>query len=77
MKLAIIGAILQLTAGPFDYWWHSNFGFDGLLSPSHSILLTGMLMAALGGLFGIYGHYKDNSSSCAVKASLAVSFGYF
>src|SRR5215217_4294729 len=59
MKLAIIGAILQLTAGPFDYWWHSNFGFDGLLSPSHSILVTGMLMASLGGLFGIYGHYKD------------------
>jgi len=77
MKLAIIGAILQLTAGPFDYWWHSNFGFDGLLSPSHSILLTGMLMASLAGLFGIYGHYKDNSSSCAVKASLAVSFGVF
>ncbi|MDQ6724011.1 MAG: hypothetical protein M3Z01_07090, partial [Thermoproteota archaeon] len=61
LKLSIIGAILQLTAGPFDFWWHTKFGFDGLLSPPHSILATGMLMVSLGGLFGIYSHYKTNS----------------
>ncbi len=79
MKLAILGAIFQSIAGPFDYWWHSNFGFDGLLSPSHSVLVTGMLMAALGGLFGIYGYYKNNNhhSSHVVNAYLVISFGIF
>ena len=36
LKISIVGAILQLTAGPFDFWWHNTFGFDGLLSPPHS-----------------------------------------
>lgn len=54
LKLAGIGVILQLTAGLFDFWWHNHFGFDGLLSPPHSILATGMLMASLGALVGLY-----------------------
>ncbi len=77
LKLSIIGAILQLTAGPFDFWWHNKFGFDGLLSPPHSILATGMLMVSLGGLFGIYSHYKTNSYSYVVKMGLVISCGVF
>ncbi len=77
LKISIIGAILQLTAGPFDFWWHTKFGFDGLLSPPHSILATGMLMVALGGLIGIYRHYKTNSFSYAVKIGLVISGGVF
>lgn len=77
LKFSIIGTILQLTAGPFDFWWHTKFGFDGLLSPPHSILATGMLMVALGGLFGIYRHYKINSFSYAVKMGLVISCGVF
>ena len=77
LKIIIIGAILQLTAGPFDFWWHTKFGFDGLLSPPHSILATGMLMVALGGLIGIYRHYKTNSFSYAVKIGLVISGGVF
>jgi hypothetical protein len=76
IKLAVIGALLQLIAGPFDFWWHSKFGFDGLLSPPHSILAIGMIMAALGGLFGIYNNFKQNiSSSFAIKFCLSISFG--
>jgi hypothetical protein len=37
LKLAAMGCILQLSAGPLDFWWHSQFGFDGLLSPPHSV----------------------------------------
>jgi hypothetical protein len=62
IKLAAIGCILQLTAGPFDFLWHSLFGFDGLLSPPHSVLAVGMLATALGALIGIYGHYGSHSS---------------
>jgi hypothetical protein len=82
IKLAAIGCILQLTAGPFDFWWHNQFGFDGLLSPPHSVLATGMLMTALGALIGIYYHYRsqnNNSTSSSIfsKLSLIVAFAVF
>ena len=54
LYLALIGVMLQLSAGPFDFWWHNNFGFDGLLSPPHSILTSGMLLALLGALVGVF-----------------------
>ena len=88
LKLALLGSILQVTAGPFDFWWHTKFGFDGLLSPPHSVLATGMLMAALGGLIGV--HYSlnnnnknNNNSTRSILLSLflllirAVAFGVF
>lgn len=86
LKIAAIGCILQLTAGPFDFLWHSLFGFDGLLSPPHSVLAVGMLTTALGALIGIYGHYCNHSSkinnasslsSLFSKLSLVVGFAVF
>jgi hypothetical protein len=78
LKICIIGAMLQLTAGPFDFWWHNNFGFDGLLSPPHSVLAIGMLLVGLGALTGIYKQCKTNSfSSYAGRICLAISFGVF
>jgi hypothetical protein len=78
LKICIIGAMLQLTAGPFDFWWHNNFGFDGLLSPPHSVLAIGMLLVGLGALTGIYKQCKANSfSSYAGRICLAISFGVF
>ena len=86
LKIAAIGCILQLTAGPFDFLWHSLFGFDGLLSPPHSVLAVGMLTTALGALIGIYGHYSNHSSrinnasslsSLFSKLSLIVGFAVF
>jgi hypothetical protein len=86
LKIAAIGCILQLTAGPFDFLWHSLFGFDGLLSPPHSVLAVGMLTTALGALIGIYGHYSNHGSkinnapslsSLFSKLSLIVGFAVF
>ena len=89
LKLAAIGCILQLTAGPFDFLWHTQFGFDGLLSPPHSVLAAGMLTAALGALMGVYSHFGNNhssssrkinnisSSSLFLKLSLIVGFAVF
>jgi hypothetical protein len=74
IKLAAIGCILQLTAGPFDFLWHSLFGFDGLLSPPHSVLAVGMLTTALGALIGIYGHYRNHSSKINNASSLSLLF---
>src|SRR5919106_1502421 len=82
--LLSVGVSLQLSAGPLDFWWHSQFGFDGLLSPPHSVLAVGMLMAALGALIGIYSHYSylsdkiNNTLSLLFsKLSLIVGFAVF
>src|SRR5919107_2486625 len=54
LKLVFLGAILQITAGPFDFLWHSIFGFDGLLSPPHSVLAIGMFLVSTGGMLDIF-----------------------
>jgi hypothetical protein len=77
LKLAVIGSLFQLTAGPFDFWWHNQFGFDGLLSPPHSVLASGMLMVALGALIGIYTLKRDNNTLFFSKVCLAIAFAVF
>ena len=53
LHFALIGSTLQLFSGGFDLWWHANFGFDGLLSPPHLILVTGMILNPLACLAGL------------------------
>ena len=48
--LILLGAILILAAGPFDFSWHLKFGLDGLLSPPHISLLTGWMLVGIGNL---------------------------
>jgi hypothetical protein len=43
-KLLIIGSILSIISGPSDFIWHETFGVDGFLSPTHLMLITGMLI---------------------------------
>jgi hypothetical protein len=43
-KLLIIGSVLSIVSGPSDYIWHETFGVDGFLSPTHLMLITGMLI---------------------------------
>lgn len=64
-KLLIIGSFLSLIAGPFDYLWHQIFGFDGLLSPTHITLTTGMLINSVAVFIGLYGviNNKNNTIS--------------
>ena len=54
-KLLIIGSFLSLIAGPLDYLWHLSFGLDGLLSPTHMTLATGMLINSVAVFIGLYG----------------------
>ncbi len=48
--LILLGVVLILAAGPFDFSWHLKFGLDGLLSPPHVTLLTGWMLVGLGNL---------------------------
>ncbi|MEK6877683.1 MAG: hypothetical protein AABZ49_03575 [Thermoproteota archaeon] len=49
LKIVLIGAILQITAGYADFISHDIFGIDGVVSISHLVLESGLFLSALGG----------------------------
>jgi hypothetical protein len=63
MKLVTIGVVMLVSAGPFDFAWHSAFGLDGLLSPSHSVLTIGMTVSSIGALLGILLSNNDQNNN--------------
>lgn len=52
-RLGILGIFVLVLAGPADFAWHDAFGLDGLLSPPHQMLLTGMFLTAIGPMIAI------------------------
>ncbi|HEU4443782.1 MAG TPA: hypothetical protein VFR94_03805 [Nitrososphaeraceae archaeon] len=52
-KLLIVGSAVSLIAGPSDFLWHEEFGVDGLLSPPHLALITGMLTNSIAVVVGL------------------------
>lgn len=51
--LSVSGVVLLMVAGPVDFWWHSLYGLDGLLSPPHAVLVSGMITSGIGSMIGI------------------------
>lgn len=49
LKILIIGTSLQVTAGYADLISHNIFGIDGVVSISHLVLESGLLLSAFGG----------------------------
>lgn len=77
MKLLIIGSTISLAAGPSDFLWHETFGVDGLLSPPHLALITGMLINAVAtvvGLARIGVHVTSSSRQRLIKAAMVPAF---
>ena len=77
MKLLIIGSTMSLAAGPSDFLWHETFGIDGLLSPPHLVLITGMLINAVAtvvGLVRIGVHATSSSRQRLIKAAMVPAF---
>lgn len=77
MKLLIIGSTMSLAAGPSDFLWHETFGVDGLLSPPHLALITGMLINAVAtvlGLTRIGAHATSFSRQRLIKAAMVPAF---
>lgn len=56
IKLVMTGVVLLVAAGPVDFAWHSAFGLDGLLSPPHFVLVSGMVASSIGALAGMIHH---------------------
>ena len=52
-KLLIIGSLISIISGPSDFIWHETFGVDGFLSPTHLMLITGMLINTLAVAIGL------------------------
>lgn len=73
LKLIIIGSLFQIVAGPGDYYWHEVFGTDGLLSPTHLTLITGILIQSVGIVIGLVRLIPFNFKS--VKPALILAFG--
>jgi len=48
--IIVIGTIAQLVGGYFDYEFHTQYGIDGLVTPSHMTIETGLLLSSLGGV---------------------------
>jgi hypothetical protein len=76
-KLLIIGSGIALVAGPADFWWHQTFGVDGLLSPTHLTLATGMLINSVAVVLGfarIIVHFSSKSKRLMIKGALIPAF---
>lgn len=65
-KLVVAGVAMLVAAGPADFAWHSAFGLDGLLSPSHSVLAGGMAAASIGAAAGIVKLYRGQKKEVPV-----------
>ena len=77
-KLIIVGAILQIIAGPGDFYWHELFGIDGLMSPTHITLALGVIMVSIGSMIGFARiRNENNEKSKFQKIILPISFGIF
>ncbi|MBI1662353.1 MAG: hypothetical protein IS860_02445 [Nitrosopumilus sp.] len=75
LKLLVIGAVMQLVAGPGDFMWHEAFGIDGLLSPTHITLALGIMVSLSGSVIGFSRMNFHVSENKFLKIILAVSFG--
>ncbi|MDH3677901.1 MAG: hypothetical protein OEQ12_06325 [Nitrosopumilus sp.] len=77
-KLIIIGALMQITAGPGDFYWHELFGIDGLLSPTHLTLAVGIIITTIGSIVGFARVYFEmNRENNFLKMILPIAFGIF
>ncbi len=46
--MILLGAIFQLGGGYADYNFHEVYGIDGLVTPSHMTIETGLLLSTVG-----------------------------
>src|SRR5919198_1130092 len=77
LKLLIIGSAVSIVAGPSDYIWHQIFGVDGLLSPTHLTLVTGMLINSIAvvlGLARIIVHIPTTRERRLIKVAMIPAF---
>ena len=75
LKLILVGSIMQIMAGPGDFFWHEQFGIDGLLSPTHITLALGIMISLIGAIICIGRIYLNLKRDTFLKIILSISFG--
>lgn len=60
ITMLMIGSLMQLCGGYVDYNFHEIYGIDGLVTPSHLIIESGLLLTSIGGFLTIskFGYNK-------------------
>ena len=77
-KLIIAGSIIQIIAGPGDFFWHELFGIDGLLSPTHITLAIGIMTVSIGATIGFTRIYFERKRKGKfIETIIPISFGVF
>lgn len=77
-KIIIIGSMMQIIAGPGDFYWHELFGIDGLLSPTHITLAIGIMIVSVGSIIGMSRiFYETERKDKFLKTILPISHGIF
>ena len=58
--MLMIGSVMQLGGGYVDYNFHEIYGIDGLVTSSHLIIESGLLLTSIGGFLTIskFGYNK-------------------
>ena len=74
LRLLITGTIILISGAPLDFIWHRLFGNDGLLSPPHLVVITGMLVINIGAIIASYWLYGNNTNSKGLKGLLVSLF---
>jgi len=77
-KIIVIGALMQIIAGPGDFYWHELFGIDGLLSPTHLALALGIIMVSVGATIGFARIRSEfDQKNKFLESIVPISFGIF
>ena len=74
LKILIVGILLQITAGYADSISHEVYGVDGLVTISHLVLETGLLLSALGGFLVLSNSAKTRPKKIIQLAIASVLF---
>jgi len=53
ITMLLIGSVMQLGGGYVDYNFHEIYGIDGLVTSSHLIIESGLLLTSIGGFLTI------------------------
>ncbi|WP_255464597.1 hypothetical protein [Nitrosopumilus sp. b2] len=78
LKLVVIGALIQIAAGPADFYWHELFGLDGLLSPTHITLALGILTTLVGSVIGFSRiNFHLQEKNLFFRVILPITYGIF
>ena len=74
LTISAVGGAFQVVAGPFDFWWHDNFGFDPhLFTPSHTLLILGIVLVGFGMALGALRLLQAHRAGIAVGTRFATT----